>query len=152
MEEVTNGAALFDIGDLRSTDTAKLAIVNPATGQPTTWEWELAGPGHPASIAQSDRQAKENLHTEKLKEQARVNRKKWIQPEPTPEEVREKNALFFAERVLGWSPVRLNGEDYPFSRENCVKLLLDPTYGRIYSQIAEYFAADDSFTDGSAKT
>jgi hypothetical protein len=103
------------------------------------------------TIAQSDRQAREVLRTARQKEQAAVNRKKWIEPERSPDDVREENVRLFGERVLGWTPVRLDGADYPFSQENVRKLLLDPAYGRVYNQLAQHFAADDSFTKRSAQ-
>jgi len=141
----------FDIDELRSTDTDELAIVHPATGKPTPWVWTLAGPGHPTTIEQANRAARQSLHTAKLKEQAAVNRKKWIEPERDPDEVREENARSFAARVLGWTPARINQADYPFSVENVTKLLLDPAYGRVYVQLLEYFGADDSFMARSEK-
>ncbi len=149
---MSDNLTAFDIDDLRYTDTDELAIVHPMTGAATTWVWTLAGPGHPKTLEQSDRLARENLRAARLKEQASVNRKKWIEPEKTPEEVRTENSHFFAQRVLGWTPARINGEDYPYTHENCVKLLLDPSYGLIYGQLAEYFRSDDSFTKRSATT
>lgn len=140
----------FDIDDLRATDTDDLAIVHPVTGKPTSWVWTLAGPAHPDTIAQANRSTREMLKTQRMKENAATNRKKWIEPERTPEEVRRENAESFAARVLGWTPARINKEDYPFSKENVVRLLLDPAYGRIYAQLLEYFSSDDSFTNRSA--
>lgn len=140
----------FDIDELRYLDTEELAIVHPVTGVPTSWVWTLAGPGHPKTVEQSDRIAREALKAARAKEQAAVNRKKWIEPDKTPDEVRRDNARFFAERVLGWTPARINGEAYPYSPDNCIKLLLDPAYGLIYQQLSEHFRADDSFTQRSA--
>jgi hypothetical protein len=53
-------------------------------------------------------------------------------------------------RVLGWTPAKINGADYPFSQENCVALLVDPSFGNVYLQLLEYFTADDAFTNRSA--
>jgi hypothetical protein len=141
----------FNIDELRSTETDELPIVHPATGQPTTWVWTLAGPGHPKTIEQSERQARDALRLQRQREQAIVNRKKWIEPERSPDEIRDENARSFAARVLGWTPARINGDDYPFSQENAVKLLLEPAYGRIYVQLLEHFTADASFTQRSVK-
>lgn len=140
----------FDIDELRATETDEMAIVHPGTGAPTSWVWTLAGPGHPRAVEQSDRIAREALRRSKLQQQAQINRKKYIEPEKTPDEQRRENAEYFSERVLGWTAARIGGEDYPFSRENCVKLLMDPVFARVYGQLAEHFAADDSFTKRSA--
>jgi hypothetical protein len=147
-----NGLDAFDIGELRATDTSEIAINHPVTGAPTTWIWTLAGPGHPRSIEAANTAARETLRVQRLREQAIVNRRKWVEPERTPDEMRDENAKSFAVRVLGWTPARINGEDYPFSQENCLKLLKDPAYGRVYLQLLEYLSSDESFTQRSATT
>ncbi len=146
-----NGEA-FEIETLRSTDSDELVIQHPVTGEPTTWKWTLAGPGHPKSIEVANKAARETLRIERLREQAMVNRKKWTEPERTPDENRLANAQSFAARVLGWTPARINGEDYPFSEANAVKLLLEPAYGRIYVQLLEHFISDAAFTRRSVTT
>jgi hypothetical protein len=147
----TNGE-MFDIGDLASTMQDDVAIVHPVSGQPTTWIWTLAGPGHAASVEVANAAARSALNLARAREQAVANRKKWVEPERSPEEIRKENAESFARRVLAWTPVKLNGGDYPFTHQNAVSLLLDPSYGKIYLQLLEYFNADDSFTKRSATT
>jgi hypothetical protein len=147
----TNGE-MFDIDELRTTATDEVAIVHPVSGQPTTWIWTLAGPGHPASIDVANTAARETLRLQRAREQALVNRKKWVEPERTPDDLRKENAESFARRVLGWTPVKMNGADYSFSHQNVVGLLLDPSFGKIYLQLLEYFSADDSFTKRSVTT
>jgi len=142
----------FDLDELKSTDTAELAIVHPVSNQPTTWIWTLAGPGHPKSVEAANKAARESLRIARLREQAQANRKKWIEPERTPDEMRRENAEAFAVRVLEWTPVKMNGADFPCSQEAVVKLLLDPSFGKVYTQLLEYFASDDSFTKHSAIT
>ena len=146
-----NGA-VFDIDQLRTTATDEVAIVHPVTGLATTWVWTLAGPGHPASIDAANHAARDALRLARAREQARVNGKKWVEPERTPEEIRKENAESFSKRVLAWTPVKLSGADYPFNQKNVMDLLLDPSFGRIYLQLLEYFNADDSFTKRSAMT
>jgi len=141
----------FDIDELRSSDTAELNMVKPSDGTLSGWVWTLAGPGHPATIEQANQAARQSLRIAKKKEEAAVSRKKWIEPDRTPDEVREENARAFAARVLGWTPATIKGEIYPFSTENVVKLLLDPNCGRVYVQLLEYFGADDSFMARSGK-
>jgi hypothetical protein len=140
----------FDIDEIESAETGELAIVHPATGEPTTWVWTLAGPGHPKAVEAANIAAREGLRIARLREQAQANRKKWIEPERSPDEMRLDNAKSFAIRVLGWTPVRMNGADYAYSQENVIKLLLNPAYGRIYTQLLDYFTSDESFTKRSA--
>jgi hypothetical protein len=146
-----NGDA-FDLSDLKSTETDELAIVHPLTGAPTTWVWTLAGPGHPKSIESANIAARDALRLTRLREQAVVNRRKWVEPDRTPDDMRRENAESFATRVLGWTPIKLNGNDYPYTRENVVGLLLDPSFGKVYLQLLEYFNSDESFTKRSATT
>jgi hypothetical protein len=146
-----NGDA-FDLSDLKSTETDELAIVHPLTGAPTTWVWTLAGPGHPKSIESANIAARDALRLTRLREQAVVNRRKWIEPDRTPDDMRRENAESFATRVLGWTPIKLNGADYPYTRDNVVGLLLDPSFGKVYLQLLEYFNSDESFTKRSATT
>ncbi len=140
----------FDIDVFDTADTAELTMVHPVTGTPTTWVWTLAGPGHPRTIEQSNRIARERLDQERQKEQARVNGKKWHEPRREPEEERRRNCAYFAERVVDWTPCRINGEDYPFTTENCIAILADPRKPRIFNQLATYFAGDEAFTASSA--
>ncbi len=141
----------FDIDDLKSTETDELAIVHPRTGAPTTWIWTLAGPGHPATVEMNNRNNREAQATQRKRELAASNGKAWIPPERSADETREETARSFAGRVLGWTPARINGADYPFSAENVVKLLLDPNYDRIYLQLIQFFRADASFTKASVE-
>jgi hypothetical protein len=142
----------FDVGELKAAETAEIAIVHPNSGEPTSWIWTLAGPGHPASVEAANTAARETLRVQRLREQALANRRKWIEPERTPDEMRLENAKSFAVRVIDWTPAKINGADYPHSTENVLKLLINPAYGRVYLQLLEYFSADDSFTNRSAMT
>ena len=149
----TNGhGEAFEIGELRSTDTDELTIMHPVTGAPTTWIWTLAGPAHPKSIELAEKTAEAASRLEEAQRQAIVNRQKWKEQHKTPKQTRLENARTFAARVLDWTPARINGEDYPYSNENVVKLLLDPAYGRVYLQLLEYFTDEKSFTQRSATT
>jgi hypothetical protein len=142
----------FDIDEIKALDTAEVAVVHPFSGLPTTWIWTLAGPGHPKAIAASNNALREMLRVQKLKDQAQANRKKWIEPDRSPEEVRLDNVKSFALRVLGWTPAKINGADYPYSYENVVELLNNQAFTKLYTQLLEYFTSDESFTKPSATT
>lgn len=136
--------------ELESADTAEMYVV--VNGKPTTWVWTFAGPGHPKAIAQADRVAREVLHRESEQEQARVNGRKWKASQRTPEEVRAANVTYVVERLVGWSPVRLDGAELPFSEEAARKLLLDPRKATLLQQGIEFLADDKAFTKRSATT
>lgn len=137
---------VFDIDTIGAEKTADVPIVHPSTGEPTSWKWTLAGPGHPKSVEVANKAAKDQLRLDAEREKAQTNRKKWTPQERTPDQNRQDNAEALAHRVLGWTPARINGADYPYSYENTVKLLLDPDYSRVYLQLLEYFVSETSFT------
>ena len=133
----------IDIADIDAADESDMAgVVN---GKLTTWVWTFAGPGHPKGIAQSNRLARDRLHEDKEKEQARVNGKKWKADEETPDEMRKKNVNYVVERLLRWTPIKLNGEVLTFSPENAMKLLLDPRKISLLIQALEFLNEDKSF-------
>jgi hypothetical protein len=123
-----------------------------AGGKLTDWVWTFAGPGHPRAIAQKDRIMRESLDRNRQIEQAQINGKKWKAPARTAADVLEDNVVYVLERLIGWSPVSIGGEDYPFSEDNARKLLVDPKKGALLAQSIEFIQGDDSFTQGSAKS
>jgi hypothetical protein len=147
MKTADTAAVEFSDADFNAADEADMTVV--MNGKATSWVWTFAGPGHPKTVEQSNRIARERLHRERLQEQARVNGKKWVAPEDTVEETRARNVQQIVERLVRWSPVKINGEDYPFTAENATRLLSDPRKVGLYVQALEFLAADNSFTPRS---
>lgn len=138
-------SAVFDLDDLAAIDQAELNIKS-RDGRPTGWIWTIAGPGHPQTVALSDRLTKEGFNRSKSQEMARVNGKKWKGDDETADELVSRTAAALAGRVLNWSPVSLQGKDYPCSKENIVAILLDPARGdTLVTQLAEFIADEKSF-------
>jgi hypothetical protein len=138
---------------LDSLADAEIATLNLVIGgTPSGWLWHFAGPGHPKYLTQQNRVSRERLHKDRLIEQARVNGKKWVAPEETPEGVREGNVVYVIERLVGWSPIRIDGQDFPFTEDNARKILADPKRLNVLTQALEFLSADSSFTQRSAKT
>ena len=143
----------FDIDDIAAVDQAEM-VIKRRDGTPTPWKWIIAGPGHPKSIALSERVTRENHARAKAQEQARVNGRKWKGDDETPEDALRRTAGIMADRVLGWVPesVTLGGEAFPFSRENVVKILMDPERGdTIVRQLDAFFDDERSFMKRSGK-
>jgi hypothetical protein len=140
----------FDINELDSAMEGEMTVM--VNGRPTDWTWKFAGPAHPKTIAQNNRVSREQLAKRRLQEQAQVNSKKWKAPEQTPDELLEDNVNFVCERLLGWSSVKLGGQDYPFSEENARALLRDRKKGALLQQAIEFILEDNSFTQRSDKT
>jgi hypothetical protein len=152
MSDGEQNGATFDIGTLQTTVTADLPIVHPVTGNPTNWIWTLAGPSHPKTVEASNIAARDALNLQRQREQAIANRRKWVEPDKSPDQMRAENARSFALRVLDWTPVKMNGAEYPYSNENVIALLLNPAYGKIYNQLLDYFNSDESFMEPSETT
>lgn len=144
----TATAAEFSASDFDALDEARMTVM--MRGKPTTWVWTFAGPGHPRTIEQTSRMARERLQEQRLKEQAQVNGKKWKAADESEDEVRARNIRWVVERLLGWSPVVIDGAELPFSQEAAEQLLKDPRKVALFSQAVEFLSADDSFTQRSA--
>lgn len=138
----------FELSDFAAADTADMTVT--VSGKLTTWVWTFAGPGHPKSVEQSNRLSRERLHDDRLKESARVNGKKWKPTEQSVDETREKNIAYVIERLVGWSPVKIGGADYPFNAENARQLLIDPSRIGLLTQALEFISDDNAFTQRSA--
>lgn len=140
----------FDLDDLAAIDQAELTI-KTRDGRPTGWVWTIAGPGHPKTIALNERLTKENFARSKAQEIARVNGKKWAPADDDADDIIRRTAENLAERVLGWTPIKFHGEDYPYNTANVVALFLDPARGdTLVTQLAEFVADEKSFMKRSA--
>lgn len=141
---------LFDIDSISALEVAEMEVM--INGQAIGWTWKFAGPGHPATIDQNNRVAREQLAIRKLQEQAQVNGKKWKAPEKAPDDILKENIEYVLERLLDWSEVSLAGEPYPFSKENARKLLMDRSKSLLLQQANDFLLEDSSFIKPSAKS
>lgn len=135
----------FDLDDLAAIDQAELEI-KTRDGRPTGWKWFIAGPGHPQAVELGNRIGRENMARAKAQEMARVNGKKWKGDDETSEEAMRRTAENLAGRLLGWSPIKMHGEDYPFSHANAVALFLDRARGdTLVTQLTEFISDEKAF-------
>lgn len=139
------GAPAFDLSDLDAVDQSEMEVCR-RDGTPTGWKWFIAGPGHPQAVALRNRLNKEAIKKEREQEEARVNGRKYKADSDSPEDVFKRRVELIADRVVGWDPIKLNGQDYPFSRENVIALLLDPNRGdTLITQVSEFLRNDEAF-------
>jgi hypothetical protein len=139
--------AEFDLSMLDAADEAEMEVM--IGGKGSGWKLLFAGPGHPKAIQQENRLARENLERRKAQERAQVNGKKWKPVDESVEEVVAKNIELIVERLVGWSPVKIDGEPYPFSTENARKILSDPKKVTILNQCLEFLGDESVFTKRS---
>lgn len=147
MTERTAAPAAFDLSDLDAADEAVMEV--EANGKPTGWLWTFAGPGHPKTIEQSNRLAKERLRREAAQEQAVVNGKKWKSEAESVDEALERNVSIVTDRLIGWSQIQMGGKDYPFSLDSAKALLMDRRKGQLLIQALEFLGNEQSFTPRS---
>lgn len=141
---------VFSLSDLDAADTADMVVYN--FGQPTTWVWTFAGPGHPKTIKQADRISRQSMVDENAVRQSQINGKKWKAPEVDLEQRRANNVNFIVERIVGWSPVeRAPGEPFPFTEENA-RLVLADRRKDVFSQALDFLNGESSFMKRSAPT
>ena len=153
---LTNGhaPAAFDLSALAFADTAEMTVEHPVTGDPTDWKITFSGPGHPAAVALGDEVARRAIRDRKAREAAQVNGRKWKPEDETPEGNREDNSLYYAKRMLGWTPVRFEAGAQPvaFSIPTAAGLLADPHFLWLYRQVTVFLAADAGFIASSGRS
>lgn len=145
-------AAAFDLSEIESLDVDELTINHPVTGAPTTWTMQLAGPGHPVTLALQRQAQRERLELNKRIETTRANGKKWKGEDVDPEEEKTRIDRRAAQRILGWSAVTHNGVAFPYTPENALALFAEPRWTKVWQQIMEHFDSDAAFTKRSART
>src|SRR3546814_358663 len=141
--------AVFDLTEVVAVDSDWITIAGK-DGKPTTWKIELAGPGHPETLAGQREVQAERMAKARRIEAAQVNGRKWKGDEIDPDAETRRQAERLARRILGWTPVVVNGQDFPYSRANAVALMLEPRWSFVQSQVVDYLVSDAAFTKGSA--
>ena len=145
-------APAFDLSELDAVDQSAMEVCR-RDGSPTGWKWYIAGPGHPQAVALRNRLNKEAIKKEREQEEARVNGRKYKADVDSPDQVFQRRIELLADRVVGWDPIKLHGQDFPFSRESAIALLLDPNRGdTLVTQVAAFLQADDAFMQRSEKS
>jgi hypothetical protein len=139
----------FDLSDLDSEETADLAIKDSA-GRVTTWIWTFYGPGHPKTVALSNKVSKKWLDDAKAKEQAQVNGKKWKPEDKALDDLKRENVNNIIERTKTFTPVKLNGQVIEFTADAARDLLLDPRKGALFAQITDFLKEEENFMKPSA--
>src|SRR5690348_16142160 len=96
-------ALVLDLSSAMLTDSAFLEILHPASGSPTGWMIELAGPAHPKSVALGKDLSRERLAKEARLDAQMANGRK-IKPEiEDPEDRGRRNVGHVVARIIGWS-------------------------------------------------
>lgn len=147
---MSDKALEIDFSDLDGKEEAEMTVM--VGGAPTDWIWYFSGPGHPQTVAQSNRIAREELNKQHAIEQARANGKKYKAERQKPDELLAGNVDYVMERLLRWSPVKMGGADYHFTQENARALLMDRKKGALLQQAVDFLLDDNSFTKRSPKT
>lgn len=141
--------AVFDLGSVTPVDTLEVAVPNPRTGKPTTWVWTIAGPAHPATIAAQE--ASHAAQVARLASQRQKVKSAVDAGHPVPtfpetlEQIRDDSVSVLAPRVLGWTPVALNGATLDYSPTAVSDLLRDQRYTWVWLWLRERLAVSADF-------
>lgn len=127
---------MFDLSAFELQDTGVLNVKNPVTGQPTGWEITIAGPTHPKTVALN---AKINA---RIRAQV-TSQQRGV--EIADDVIREQNVRDVCDRILDWTHITLNGEDFPFSEGNAYDLLINSKNSKLFNQITEFMFGETSF-------
>lgn len=136
----------FDLGEALLADEAKLTIRNPKTGAPTSWVLTIAGPGHKVMAEIKAETARERYAAERA---ALGGRRAQAEADPVAADQRAVRRL--SRRILGWTPVTLQGQPFPYSAENAAQLLTDARYELLGRQVIDFLLSDEAFIASSAK-
>lgn len=145
----TETSEVVDLSFFLTTEESELEINSP-DGKPTGWKIRLASPAHPQTVEWNEKSMRQNLHRQKLIEQAQVNGKKYIAEEKTPDEQRRENVDWVVARIIDWTPVKLPWGTFSFSRKAAEDLLVRPEMNWALSQIMEALGEEKRFMKRSA--
>lgn len=140
---------VIDLNDFAAADTANMDV--RIGGRPIGWTWTFAGPGHPKTVEQGNRIARQALKEARRKQEAAVNGKKWHADDEDIEDIRRRNVDFVVERLVDWSAIKVAGADgkpvdFPFTADNARSLLSDPAKAGLLEQAYSFLADDENFT------
>lgn len=142
----------IDLTDIIPADETVKEIMKPGGIEGTGWKITLAGPAHPKAVKwANDKQRRELKRAERI-EAAQANGRKVKPEERDVDETRRETVGWVVSRILDWTPVKIGGEEFPFSDEAAMNLLLRPSMGWAFGQIAEWLEDERSFTKASAKS
>ncbi len=138
---------ILDIGELAAADTVEMTVIHPRSKMPTTWVWTFAGPGHPMFQALSNALGMKD-RAEGFADQRALLGGRTPKVKST-DEIVEDNVRRIAGRTLNFTPAKLNGEDLRFSPEAAHRILKDPKYGWLYTQMFNFLRDEDVFIKDS---
>ena len=131
----------FDLSAITYQPSLKLDIRLPS-GQPSGWIVELMGPGHPQTEAI-------NAELRRFRAAQRLEQQQAERKNRPYQEDDEATAAFFeewfAKRLIGWSAVSFNGQDFPANAENKRKIFAAEAFGFVRDQIHEAWKAAEDF-------
>lgn len=142
----TNQAAAMEDGlELSSVDTATrgesgypLRLLHPGTGKPTKAVITVRGHDSPTYHAKKLEMTRANVERARNKDN----------PERTPEEVEQDAIEILVASTIGWTGLKLDGADYPYSEANARALY--KKYHWIYEQVDRAIHNRANFSSGSA--
>lgn len=134
-QAIQAGIDPWDIEDFEDTQTGKVKLKNPETGQPSAYFIEFAGPEHPDRKKRvMDKQRRMRAHLQKTG--------KLQLQDPTEDE--EDNLELLVACALGWN-LTSKGQPLEFNEANVRKVLTDPKRRWLRDQVQAGFDERENF-------
>lgn len=143
----------FDLVEVVASDVKEFdyhrPVVDKITGEttyePTGWKIKLAGPGHKATRDVQNETTREQLELARRIEAARSNGKRWKPDDVDVDGARLRQIDRICKRILGWTRVSFNGEEFAPTPENIRRLMVEPRFINVQTFIMEQLADDARF-------
>jgi hypothetical protein len=121
-----------------------------ADGRPSGWKWTLASASHPQNVAFQEAETSAARERAKVITEAQFNGVRYEAAAKTTDQRLRENVQWIVARTLGWTPVRLKGQEYHFSREETENLLIKPEMSFAFEQLVSVLRTDARFMKRSA--
>lgn len=141
--------AFADLTGLVPTAEHVLEIIAP-NGKPTGWRWTLAPASHPKAVAFAEDEARRALERERTIREAQFNSRRYEGEDRTPDQARRDNYRWVVARVLGWTPVKIDGAVRHFSDKATEDLLIRPELAFAAVQVTRALSEESRFLPSSA--
>lgn len=139
----------IDLSAILPADVSTMEVMKPGGTEGTGWHVTFAGPGHAKTVAWQTEQSRRNIRKQAQLEAAQANGRKVKPDEREPDDVRRENVGWVVARIVDWTPVRIGGEDIPFTEAGAMALLMRPEMAWAYGQMVDFLVDERSFTKRS---
>jgi hypothetical protein len=137
------------LDDYSTLDTAVMQIIPPTTAR-AIGSITFAGPSHPKTIAQQQRNHDRNQYEAR---QLRLN-PQYTPPDKTKEQQERENAEWLVDRIVDWDVKGRTAEGQviavPFAKATALRMMTDPTKAWLYMACLMFLGRIENFMPSSS--